>query len=37
MGMMVYQHYSLEPPTDVLAAAVTSAAAILVWVVTGLE
>ena len=37
MGMMVYQHYSREPPTDVFAAAVTTAATILAWVVTGLE
>ena len=37
LGMMVYQHYSREPPTDVFAAAVTTAATILAWVVTGLE
>jgi hypothetical protein len=37
VGMMVYQHYSREPPTDAFAAAVTMAATILVWMVTGLE
>jgi hypothetical protein len=37
IGMMVYQHYSREPPTDAFAAAVTMAATILAWLVTGLE
>ena len=37
MGMMVYQHYSREPPTDVFAIAVSTAATILAWVVTGSE
>jgi hypothetical protein len=37
IGMMVYQHYSRESPTDVFAAAVTAAATILAWLVTGLE
>jgi hypothetical protein len=37
VGMIVYQHYSREPPTDVVTAAVTMAATILAWVVTGLE
>jgi hypothetical protein len=34
IGMIVYQHYSREPPTT---AALTMAATILAWVVTGLE
>ena len=34
-GIMVYQHYSREPPTDAFAAAVTMAATILAWMVTG--
>jgi ABC-type Fe3+-siderophore transport system permease subunit len=37
IGMIVYQHYSREPPTDVFTAAVTMAATILAWVVTSLE
>ena len=37
IGMMVYQHYSREPATDVFAVAVTTAATILAWLVTGLE
>jgi ABC-type tungstate transport system substrate-binding protein len=37
VGMMVYQHYSREPPTDIFTAALTMAATILAWVVTGLE
>ena len=37
IGMMVYQHYSRDPPTDTFAAAVTMAATILAWLVTGLE
>jgi phage terminase large subunit-like protein len=37
VGMIVYQHYSREPPTDVFTAAVTMAATILTWMVTSLE
>jgi ABC-type tungstate transport system substrate-binding protein len=37
VGMMVYQHYSREPPTDAFTAALTVAATILAWAVTGLE
>jgi hypothetical protein len=37
IGMMRYQHYSREPPTDIFTAALTMAATILAWVVTGLE
>ena len=37
VGMIVYQHYSREPPTDVFTAAVAMAGTILAWVVTGLE
>jgi len=37
IGMMVYQLYSREPPTDVFAVAVATAATILTWVMTGLE
>jgi hypothetical protein len=36
-GMMVYQHYSREPPSDAFALAVTTVASILAWSVTGLE
>jgi len=37
VGMIVYQRYSREPPTDLFTAAVTMAATILAWVVTSLE
>jgi hypothetical protein len=37
VGMVVYQHYSREPPSDAFAVAVTTAASILAWLVTGLE
>jgi ABC-type tungstate transport system substrate-binding protein len=37
IGMIVYQHYSREPPTDAFTAALTVAATILAWAVTGLE
>jgi ABC-type Fe3+-siderophore transport system permease subunit len=37
VGMVVYQHYSREPPSDAFTAAVTTAASILAWLVTGLE
>jgi ABC-type tungstate transport system substrate-binding protein len=37
IGMIVYQHYSREPPIDAFTAALTMAATILAWVVTGLE
>jgi ABC-type Fe3+-siderophore transport system permease subunit len=33
VGMVVYQHYSREPPSDAFTAAVTTAA----WLVAGLE
>jgi hypothetical protein len=37
LGIIVYQHYSREPPTDIFAATVTMAASILARVVTGAE
>jgi hypothetical protein len=37
VGMVVYQHYSREPPSDAFTIAVTTAASILAWLVTGLE
>jgi hypothetical protein len=37
IGMAVYQHYSREPPSDAFAVAVTIAASISAWLVTGLE
>jgi hypothetical protein len=37
VGMIVYEHYSREPPTDVFTAALAIAATIFTWVVTGLE
>jgi len=37
VGMMVYQHYSREPPSDAFALAVTTVVSILAWSVTGLE
>jgi hypothetical protein len=37
VGMAVYQHYSREPPSDAFTVAVTTAASILAWLVTGLE
>jgi hypothetical protein len=37
VGMFVYQHYSREPPSDTFTVAVTTAASILAWLVTGLE
>jgi phosphate starvation-inducible membrane PsiE len=37
VGMIVYEHYSRAPPTDVFTAALAIAATILAWVVTGLE
>jgi hypothetical protein len=37
VGMMVYQHYSREPPSDAFAVAITTVASILAWSVTGLE
>lgn len=37
VGMVVYQHYSREPPSDAFAVAVTTAASILAWVVTGVD
>jgi multisubunit Na+/H+ antiporter MnhB subunit len=35
VGMVVYQHYSREPPSGAFTAAVTTAASILAWLVTG--
>jgi len=37
VGMVVYQHYSREPPGDAFTVAVMAAASILAWLVTGLE
>jgi hypothetical protein len=37
VGMVVYQHYSREPPSDAFTVAVMAAASILAWLVTGLE
>jgi len=37
VGMVVYQHYSREPPGDAVTVAVMAAASILAWLVTGLE
>ena len=37
VGMVVYQHYSREPPSGAFTVAVTTAATILTWLVTGLE
>lgn len=37
LGMIVYQHYSRQPPSDSVTVAVTAAASILAWLVTGLE
>jgi hypothetical protein len=37
VGMVVYQHYSREPPSDGITVAVTAAASSLAWLVTGLE
>ena len=37
VGMIVYQHYSREPPSDAFTVAITTAASILAWLVTGLE
>jgi ABC-type molybdate transport system permease subunit len=37
IGMAVYQYYSREPPSDAFAVAVTMAASVLAWLVTGLE
>jgi hypothetical protein len=37
VGMIVYQHYSRGPPSDGVTVAVTAAASILAWLVTGLE
>ena len=35
--MVVYQHYSREPPSDAFTVAVTMGASILAWLVTALE
>jgi ABC-type tungstate transport system substrate-binding protein len=37
VGMVVYQHYSREPPSGAFTVAATTAARILTWLVTGLE
>src|SRR5262245_1880983 len=37
VGMVVYQHYSREPPSDDFTVAVTTAASILAWLLPGLE
>jgi hypothetical protein len=37
VGMVVYQHYSREPPSDGITVAVTAAASFLAWLVTGLD
>jgi hypothetical protein len=37
VGLVIYQHYSREPPSHGVTAAVTTAASILAWLVTGLE
>ncbi len=36
-GMVLYQHYSREPPNGTFTAVVTTAAALLTWLVTGLD
>ncbi len=36
-GMVVYQHYSREPPNGTFTACVTTASALLTWLVTGLD
>jgi ABC-type Fe3+-siderophore transport system permease subunit len=37
VGMVVYQHYSREPPSNAFIVAVTMGASILAWLVTALE
>jgi hypothetical protein len=37
VGMLVYQHYSREPPSDATTVALTAAATFLTWLVTALE
>jgi ABC-type tungstate transport system substrate-binding protein len=37
VGMIVYQHYSREPPSDAFTLAITLVASVLGWSVTGLE
>ena len=38
VGMAAYEHYSVEePPSGVFTAAVATAAALLTWLVTGLD
>jgi hypothetical protein len=37
VGMVVYQHYSREPPSNAFSVAVTTAASVLAWLVTALE
>jgi hypothetical protein len=37
VGMVVYQHYSREPPSDATTVALAAAASFLAWLVTVLE
>jgi hypothetical protein len=37
VGMVVYQHYSRDPPSNAFTVAVTMGASILAWLVTALE
>jgi hypothetical protein len=37
VGLVVYQHYSREPPSNAFTVAVTMGASILAWLVTTLE
>jgi hypothetical protein len=37
VGLVVYQHYSREPPSNAFTVAVTMAASVLAWLVTALE
>ena len=38
VGIVVYEHYSIdEPPSDSFTAAVATAAALLTWLVTALD
>jgi ABC-type Fe3+-siderophore transport system permease subunit len=37
VGLVVYQHYSREPPSNAFTVGVTMGASILAWLVTALE
>jgi hypothetical protein len=37
VGLVVYQYYSREPPSNATTVALTAAASFLAWLVTGLE